>query len=73
MRAPNTRSSSASPELTHGRMAVLISHRFSTVRMADRILVLKDGELVEQGTHAELLDTKGLYSELFGLQAAGHR
>lgn len=60
-------------ELTHGRMAVLISHRFSTVRMADRILVLKDGELVEQGTHAELLDTKGLYSELFGLQAAGYR
>jgi ATP-binding cassette subfamily B protein len=60
-------------ELTHGRMAVLISHRFSTVRMADRILVLKEGELVEQGTHAELLDTKGLYSELFGLQAAGYR
>jgi ATP-binding cassette subfamily B protein len=60
-------------ELTHGRMAVLISHRFSTVRMADRILVLKDGEMVEQGTHAELLDNKGLYSELFGLQAAGYR
>jgi ATP-binding cassette subfamily B protein len=60
-------------ELTHGRMAVLISHRFSTVRMADRILVLKEGELVEQGTHAELLDNKGLYSELFGLQAAGYR
>ena len=60
-------------ELTHGRMAVLISHRFSTVRMADRILVLKDGELVEQGTHAELLENKGLYAELFGLQAAGYR
>jgi ATP-binding cassette subfamily B protein len=54
-------------------MAVLISHRFSTVRMADRILVLKEGELVEQGTHAELLEHKGLYSELFGLQAAGYR
>jgi ATP-binding cassette subfamily B protein len=60
-------------ELTQGRMAVLISHRFSTVRMADRILVLKEGELVEQGTHAELLENKGLYSELFGLQAAGYR
>jgi ATP-binding cassette subfamily B protein len=60
-------------ELTHGRMAVLISHRFSTVRMADRILVLKEGELVEQGTHPELLENKGLYSELFGLQAAGYR
>jgi ATP-binding cassette subfamily B protein len=60
-------------ELTHGRMAVLISHRFSTVRMADRILVLKEGELVEQGTHAELLEPKGLYAELFGLQAAGYR
>jgi len=60
-------------ELTHGRMAVLISHRFSTVRMADRILVLREGQLVEQGTHAELLENKGLYSELFGLQAAGYR
>ncbi|HVQ46651.1 MAG TPA: ABC transporter ATP-binding protein, partial [Gemmatimonadales bacterium] len=60
-------------ELTQGRMAVLISHRFSTVRMADRILVLKEGELAEQGTHTELLENKGLYSELFGLQAAGYR
>ncbi len=60
-------------ELTKGKMAVLISHRFSTVRMADRILVLKDGELVEQGTHAELVGRGGLYAELFGLQAAGYR
>jgi ATP-binding cassette subfamily B protein len=60
-------------ELTKGRMAVLISHRFSTVRMADRILVLRGGELVEQGTHAELLALGGLYSELFQLQAAGYR
>ena len=60
-------------ELTKGRMAVLISHRFSTVRMADRILVLRGGELVEQGTHAELLAVGGLYSELFQLQAAGYR
>jgi len=54
-------------------MAVLISHRFSTVRMADRILVLKDGELVEQGTHEELVANGGLYAELFSLQAAGYR
>ena len=60
-------------ELTKGRMAVLISHRFSTVRMADRILVLRGGELVEQGTHEELLALGGLYSELFQLQAAGYR
>ncbi|MBI1967520.1 MAG: ABC transporter ATP-binding protein [Gemmatimonadetes bacterium] len=60
-------------ELTKGRMAVLISHRFSTVRMADRILVLKDGELVDQGTHEELVARGGLYAELFTLQAAGYR
>jgi ATP-binding cassette, subfamily B, bacterial len=60
-------------ELTRGRMAVLISHRFSTVRMADRILVLRGGELAEQGTHEELLALGGLYSELFQLQAAGYR
>jgi ATP-binding cassette subfamily B protein len=60
-------------ELTRGRMAVLISHRFSTVRMADRILVLKGGELVEQGTHEALVALGGLYSELFQLQAAGYR
>ncbi|MDZ4861975.1 MAG: ABC transporter ATP-binding protein [Gemmatimonadota bacterium] len=60
-------------ELTVGRMAVLISHRFSTVRMADRILVLTAGEIVEQGTHDALLATRGLYAELFGLQAAGYR
>ena len=60
-------------ELTRGKMAVLISHRFSTVRMADRILVLQGGELVEQGTHEELVTRKGLYAELFSLQAAGYR
>ncbi len=60
-------------ELTVGRMAVLISHRFSTVRMADRILVLKDGRLLQQGTHEQLLALGGLYSELFQLQAAGYR
>ena len=56
-----------------GAGTVLISHRFSTVRMADRILVLKGGELVEQGTHEALVELGGLYSELFQLQAAGYR
>src|SRR6266436_3915400 len=60
-------------ELTRGRTAVLISHRFSTVRMADRILVLKGGELVDDGTHEELVARGGLYAELFTLQAAGYR
>jgi len=60
-------------ELTAGRMAVLISHRFSTVRMADRILVLKDWALIEQGTHEALVRQGGLYAELFQLQAAGYR
>lgn len=60
-------------ELTRGKIAVLISHRFSTVRMADRILVLNGGRLVEQGTHEELLARGGLYAELFNLQAAGYR
>jgi ATP-binding cassette subfamily B protein len=60
-------------ELTAGRMAVLISHRFSTVRMANRILVLQGGELVDQGTHEELVARSGLYAELFSLQAAGYQ
>lgn len=61
-------------ELTKGRSAVLlISHRFSTVRMADRILVLEKGELVEIGSHEELLLKGGRYAELFDLQAAGYR
>jgi ATP-binding cassette subfamily B protein len=60
-------------DLTCGRMAVLISHRFSTVRMADRILVLADGKLVEQGTHRQLVALGGRYAELFELQAAGYR
>jgi ATP-binding cassette subfamily B protein len=60
-------------ELTAGKTAVLISHRFSTVRMADRILVLKNGRLEELGTHEELLLNGGLYAELFKLQAAGYQ
>ncbi|MDP4151284.1 MAG: ABC transporter ATP-binding protein [Bacteroidota bacterium] len=60
-------------DLTRGRSAVLISHRFSTVRMADRILVLEKGELVEIGSHEELLRKEGRYAELFNLQARGYR
>jgi ATP-binding cassette subfamily B protein len=60
-------------ELTAGKMAILISHRFSTVRMADRILVLEKGFVVEEGSHKELLALGGKYSELFELQAAGYR
>ncbi|MEO8028102.1 MAG: ABC transporter ATP-binding protein [Bryobacteraceae bacterium] len=60
-------------DLTKGKMAVLISHRFSTVRMADRILVLENGEISEQGSHSELVARGGRYAELFELQAAGYR
>ena len=56
-----------------GRMGVLISHRFSTVRMADRIVVLEGGEVAESGTHEELVAAGGLYAELFGMQAVGYR
>ena len=60
-------------ELSKGKTAVLISHRFSSVRMADRIVVLTDGEVEAAGTHAELLERGGRYAELFELQAAGYR
>ena len=60
-------------ELTKGKTAVLISHRFSTVRMADRILVLDRGELLEVGSHQELLAMNGRYAELFRLQAKGYQ
>ncbi|HEX4230851.1 MAG TPA: ABC transporter ATP-binding protein [Bryobacteraceae bacterium] len=60
-------------DLTAGKMAVLISHRFSTVRMADRILVLEQGRIEEQGSHRQLLALGRKYAELFELQAAGYR
>ncbi len=60
-------------DLTRGKSAILISHRFSTVRMADRILVLDNGEILEIGRHEELLARAGRYAELFNLQAMGYR
>ena len=60
-------------EMTETQMAILISHRFSTVRMADQILVVEQGEILEQGTHEELLKRDGRYAKLFSLQAAGYR
>jgi len=60
-------------ELSEGKTAVLISHRFSSVRMADRILVLAEGTVEASGTHEELLAARGRYAELFELQAAGYR
>jgi ATP-binding cassette subfamily B protein len=60
-------------ELSAGKTAILISHRFSSVRMADRILVLAGGRVEQQGTHEELLARPGRYAELFELQAAGYR
>jgi ATP-binding cassette subfamily B protein len=60
-------------ELTAGKMAVFISHRFSTVRLADRIFVLEGGTITESGSHVELLALDGTYAELFNLQAAAYR
>ena len=60
-------------DLMRGRMALIISHRFSTVRMADRILVLDSGRVVEEGSHEELVARGGLYADLFALQAEGYR
>jgi ATP-binding cassette, subfamily B, bacterial len=59
--------------LVEGKMAVIISHRFSTVRMADRIIVLQHGTVVEEGTHDALVAQAGLYATLFALQAEGYR
>jgi ATP-binding cassette subfamily B protein len=60
-------------ELTQGKMALLISHRFSTVRMADRIVVLAGGQLVEEGNHTQLIEQGGQYAEMFEMQAASYR
>jgi ATP-binding cassette subfamily B protein len=60
-------------KLTEGKTAVIISHRFSTVRIADRIMVLKNGTVLEIGTHQELMENNKLYTELFNLQAAGYQ
>ena len=59
--------------ITLNQMVVLISHRFSTVRMADKIVVMAGGELIEQGTHEELLKLGGRYARLFSIQAAGYQ
>lgn len=59
--------------ITKNQMVLLISHRFSTVRMADKILVIENGEVIEQGTHEELLQLRGRYAKLFLLQAAGYQ
>ena len=58
--------------LTHGRTAVYISHRFSTVRRADRIVFLEQGQLVDEGTHAELMALGGRYARLFRMQASAY-
>jgi ATP-binding cassette subfamily B protein len=60
-------------ELTEGKMALFISHRFSTVRMADRIVVLANGQIAEDGNHAQLIALEGRYAEMFELQAASYR
>jgi ATP-binding cassette subfamily B protein len=60
-------------DLAAGKSAVIISHRFSTVRMADRIIVLENGRIIESGTHAGLVAANGHYADLFELQAAGYR
>ncbi len=60
-------------ELTEGKMALLISHRFSTVRMADRIVVLSGGRLIEEGNHQNLMDQGGVYAGMFEMQAASYR
>jgi ATP-binding cassette, subfamily B, bacterial len=60
-------------ELTEGKMALLISHRFSTVRMADRIVVLSGGRLIEEGNHKQLMATGGVYASMFEMQAASYR
>ena len=60
-------------ELTSNKISIIISHRFSTVRMADHIIVLEKGQISEQGSHQELIDLNGHYATLFHLQAKGYQ
>lgn len=60
-------------ELSHGKMTILISHRFSTVRMADQIVVIDRGRIIEQGSHEQLMEQDGQYAHLFSLQARGYK
>ena len=60
-------------ELTEGKMTLFISHRFSTVRMADRIVLLANGRISEEGSHSQLMALNGRYAEMFELQAASYR
>jgi ATP-binding cassette subfamily B protein len=60
-------------ELTEGKTSLLISHRFSTVRMADRIVVLENGRIAEQGSHQQLVSLGGRYAVMFDLQASSYR
>ena len=60
-------------KLTKNRIAILISHRFSTVRMANQIIVIENGKVIERGTHEQLMELNGHYANLFSLQAAGYR
>ena len=66
------KSTSVSIELTRDRTTLLISHRFSTVRMADRIIYLADGRIQEEGSHADLMALGGQYAHLYGLQSASY-
>jgi ATP-binding cassette subfamily B protein len=59
--------------LQKDKTVIIISHRFSTVRNADRIVVLEDGMIIEEGTHQTLMSIKGLYAELFNIQAKGYK
>jgi len=59
--------------LSTNRIVILISHRFSTVRMADQIIVIQDGRIIEHGSHAQLLAQAGHYAHLFTLQARGYQ
>jgi ATP-binding cassette subfamily B protein len=65
--------SSARQGMDEGRITLLVSHRFSTVRMANLIVVLDGSKLIELGSHHELMDRGGTYSELYGIQAAAYR